>query len=89
MADSKSLLLATHDYGMGAIWLAFMARAPNEVKSLYPEMEVVAERPDWMDDETFDSIVAVGVWDIDEPPTGVLAEYVRARNSASTPKNRS
>lgn len=76
----KQLFLASYDYGMGGAWFVFKARSEAEVRRKYPEMDVSATRPTWMEDELFDQLMSAGVWDIDEPPSGALAEYVRMRN---------
>lgn len=79
MTDEKQLYIAVYDYGMGGVWVAFKARAPKDIEEKYPEFEVMSTRPEWMDDEMFEGIIAAGVSDIDEPPTGALAEHVRLR----------
>ncbi|MCB0878733.1 MAG: hypothetical protein KDC46_07100 [Thermoleophilia bacterium] len=77
--SNKQIYLAADDYGTGGSWFAFRARSASEISSIYPEFQVYSPRPDWMEDEMMDGIIERGVWDIDEPATGLLKEYIRMR----------
>jgi hypothetical protein len=44
--------LVVYDYGTGGIWGYATAPSADVIKRLLPDLEVVEERPAWMDDET-------------------------------------
>ena len=47
----KRPFLVVYDYGQGGIWAYVLAQSANEIESRFPDLRVVATRPDWMDDE--------------------------------------
>jgi hypothetical protein len=43
-----SEFLVVYDYGMGGVWGFATADAAAEIDVLFPELEIVATKPDWM-----------------------------------------
>ena len=76
----KKTFLAVYDYGMGGVWVLVDARSPTEITRLYPELEVVTKRPDWMTEAELASLNDSMHFDINEPPKGWLEELVKQRS---------
>ena len=45
----KSEYLVAYDYGMGGLWAYVRAESEAEILAAFPELQVVHERPHWMD----------------------------------------
>ena len=45
-----SRYLVVYDYGMGGLWAYVTASSATEILDAFPELEVVHEQPEWMDD---------------------------------------
>ena len=67
-----SLFLVCYDYGMGGLWGAFVAPNEEVIKAVYPELDVVHERPTWMTDEQFQRTCDTELHYVDETPWGML-----------------
>lgn len=63
-----------HDYGQGGLWAILRAESAEQVRRKYPGVEVFEGRPPMLDDATAATICRAGVYDIDDPPAGWLAE---------------
>lgn len=75
----KRPFLVVYDYGMGGVWLLIDARSVEEIESKYPKLKAYEDKPDWMSNseksETIQDIENIKYhWDIDENPTGWLAD---------------
>ena len=71
--------LVAYDYGMGGLWGVIVAPSEDAILAKYPELQVVPERPEWMDDETFDRLHA-DLLCLDDAPTGILRAVVADRH---------
>ena len=71
--------LVVYDYGQGGIWAFVIAEAPDEVKSRYPELDVIERRPDWM---TSEIEVGLDTYDLEDVPTGLLRDLLNQRSPA-------
>lgn len=65
MSDHEYLVV--YDYGMGGIWAVVTASSKSDVEGAYPELVVVDERPDWVDDEEYQRIKARSGFRFDQP----------------------
>lgn len=65
---------ALHDYGQGGLWVIIRAESAAHIREKYPQLQVFEDRPPMLDDSTLAAIRGGGVQDIDEPPSGWLAE---------------
>lgn len=70
----KHRFLVVYDYGMGGVWGFINARSREEIAAKYPKVQIIDERPTWMSDEYFDSILKTSEFDIDDLPSGWLAK---------------
>ena len=50
MVGAMQTFLFAHNYGMGAILVFVDAETPADVVAVYPLLEHMPERPDWLDD---------------------------------------
>jgi hypothetical protein len=71
----KSRYLVVYDYSAGGVWAYVAARSEVEIIAAFPELEIVHERPGWMDDDLHGRL---GELDIDTP-TGLLADILAER----------
>jgi hypothetical protein len=72
--------LAVHGYGTGGIWVVVNARSPEEITKKYPELQVFEKWPPFMTQLKYDDIAAKMTFDIDDKPSGWLAELVKERD---------
>lgn len=72
MTAQKRLFLVAYDYGAGGLWGAMLARSEEEIRSKYPELTIVHQRPRWMSDTDYERICDQELHDIDGPPWGIL-----------------
>ena len=77
--STKTAFLVVHDYGMGGVWAVIRAENAQDVSGKYPELEIVSERPGWMDDAIYADIERRLGCDIDDPPSPWLASLIEAR----------
>ena len=78
---AKQRFLAAYDYDTGGVWIQVWAHTANEIIALYPELDVLADRPPWMTDTIF---AELHEYDIDAPPTGFLAVLIESRARSAT-----
>jgi hypothetical protein len=76
---TKETFLAVYDYGQGGVWVLIDARSSGEISAKYPELSVVADKPEWLTDETLDEIRTKMHFDIDDEPNGWLLTLVGNR----------
>jgi hypothetical protein len=77
----KQKHLVVYDYGQGGLWAFIRAGSPEEIVERYPELKVVPEIPVWMTDELRARLEATQTYDLDVPPSGLLANLLRERAS--------
>ena len=75
---SKRTFLTVYDYGQGGIWSFVDAESPEAIETRFPELKVVTERPQWMNDEHVAKIKQSRHFDIDAP-TGWLLNLRQKR----------
>ena len=68
--------LAAYDYGTGAVWIVVSAQSADAITHQYPELQVVDERPVWLDDKSYARLERHR---LDAPPTGLLQAIVAER----------
>jgi hypothetical protein len=72
----KKYYLVGYDYGMGGAWALINARSKDDIMRKYPELIIPDTRPSWVTEERLTKLLSA---DIDDPPSGWLAELVKAR----------
>jgi hypothetical protein len=65
----KSEYLVVHDYGMGGLCAYVQAESEEEIVEAFPELQVMHERPGWMDDEQAATLDRLDL----DAPSGLLA----------------
>jgi hypothetical protein len=79
MADDASAdFLVVYDYGMGGLWALVSAPSEAAIVEQYPEINVVTERPKWMDDKRFHGLDRLAL--DDDPPQSILRVVVADRD---------
>jgi len=71
--------LATHDYGMGGVWMLIDAESASQIRDAYPELEVVEARPSFISDETVARLERDVHYDLASEPEGFLADLIERR----------
>jgi len=70
---TKQTSLVIYDYGQGGVYALIEARSEREIKSRFPELEIVRRRPEWMSEAQMSRLQLRMKFDIDQP-TGWLAK---------------
>jgi hypothetical protein len=70
----KKKYLVVYDYGMGGLWAVITARSNEEIAQKYPQLIVKDSWPKWMSEEEYKEVEAKDSYDIDDPPSGLLAD---------------
>lgn len=78
----KKKHLVVYDYGQGGLWAFIVAESPDEIEHRYPELKVVQEIPGWMTDDLRARLEATETYDLEAPPSGLLADLIRERSEA-------
>lgn len=79
MTASKRPFLVLYDQGkIGALWGIVEARTADEIRSLYPELEVVEQAPEWMSEGERTRLIQTA-YDIDGAPHGMLNVVLAGR----------
>jgi hypothetical protein len=73
----KSEYLVAHDYGMGGLWAYVLARSKEEITLAYPELQVVHDRPEWLDDERAARLDRIDI----DAPSGLLVILASGREN--------
>jgi hypothetical protein len=76
--NMKTEFLVLYDYGMGGTWRYLRADSESQIAELYPELEVVKERPSWLDDAREEKMCGRTA-DIDDVTDPFLTALRRAR----------
>jgi hypothetical protein len=74
----KQPFLVVYDYGQGGLWALLHATSVDDIHRRYSELEVFARVPDWMRADML-RLVRSESYDIEQPPTGLLASLLEAR----------
>jgi hypothetical protein len=75
----KQKHLVVYDYGQGGLWAFIYADSPQQIVDRYPELKVISETPAWMTDELRSRLEATETYDLDAPPSGLLADLLKER----------
>lgn len=61
----KRKFLTVDDYGAGGIWIYVFAREEKEIRTKYPKLSTVHQRPDWLDayEHAGNSIISIDIDD--------------------------
>ena len=70
-----SRYLVVYDYGMGGLWAYVIASSATEILDAFPELEVVHEQPEWMDDAERGRLDVLDI----ERPSGLLSQILADR----------
>ena len=76
----KKRFLVCYDYGQGGVWALVSASSAAAIRTQYPELDVADGIPEWVTLE-----VMTRWWqhtyDLDAPPSGMLARLIQSRES--------
>jgi hypothetical protein len=61
--------LVVYDYGSGGVWGIAIASSEKEISQHFPDLQVVPDRPEWMDDEMVGRIRDESFFVLDDPST--------------------
>jgi hypothetical protein len=75
----KKAFLVVYDYGQGGVWAVIMARSKREIEKKYPGLKIYRRKPFFMKKAMYDAIAADMTVDIDDEPTGWLAELSKMK----------
>jgi len=78
----KTKHLVIYDYGQGGLWAFVLAESSAEIERRYPELKVVREIPGWMTDELRARLEATETYDLEAPPSGLLADLIQERSES-------
>ena len=78
---SRREFWSLYNYGQGGLWVVIRAESAAQVRERYPQLEVFEEIPAMLDESTVMTIRRSAVQDIDEPPTGWLADLMSGDQS--------
>ncbi len=71
----RSRYLVVYDYGTGGVWAYVTAPSEDAILQAFPELQVVRERPEWMDDDARERLEDLDL----EQPSGLLADLLAER----------
>jgi hypothetical protein len=80
MVSAKTNYLAVYDYGMGGVWAVISAPSKEAILSKYPVLEIVAERPTWMQPHLYEEIARRSSFDLDDPPPDWIKAGMKESN---------
>jgi hypothetical protein len=61
--------LVMYDYSTGAVWGLAHAADEAQIRRYFPQLEIVDERPAWMDAQRFEKLRAVSEFTVSDPDT--------------------
>ena len=67
--------LVVYDYGMGGLWAYVIASSATQILDAFPELKVVHEQPEWMDDAECGRLDVLDI----ERPSGLLSQILADR----------
>ena len=74
----KETYLVAYDYGSGGLWGVMRAHSRDQIKEIYPELEILSDRPSWMSDERWEELLA-DPYELDEEPRGLIRALLADR----------
>ena len=74
MTRKKNEYFALYDYGQGGLWVIFAAESAEQIRSMYPMLQVFEGEPPMLDSAAIAAIRQAGVRDINDSPDGWLAD---------------
>lgn len=80
--QTKTTFLVSYDFGAGGLWAYIKAHSKDDIARRYPELTVLDDKPPVLLKTYLADIAAKMTFDIDDEPTGWLAELVRERRQA-------
>jgi hypothetical protein len=76
---TKREFFAVDDYGQGGVWLVIRAESADAIKAKYPELDVFDEPPTFLTSQAVERARAKRCHDLEDEPTGYLADIVADR----------
>jgi len=80
---TKTQYFALYDYGQGGLWMLVAAESAARIREKYPWLQVFEGTPPMLDESALALIRSRGVQDIDDPPSGWLADLVQDGGGAT------
>lgn len=77
----KHRLIVYYDYGMRGVMMFIYARSADEITRAYPELSILDALPTSATPQYVTSVERNLTYDIDAPPTGVLASLIQTRTT--------
>ena len=74
MTRKKNEYFALYDYGQGGLWVILAAESAEQIRSMYPMLQVFEGEPPMLDSVAIAAIRQAGVQDISDSPKGWLAD---------------
>jgi hypothetical protein len=71
---SRKDFLVGYDYGQGGLWAIVRAETAEQIRARYPQVAVYSEPPTTLDAATLTTVRSTPAVDVDDPPTGWLAD---------------
>jgi hypothetical protein len=71
--------LVAYDYGQGGVWAIVEAESVAAITAMYPEPQVVEDRPVWLNDERYERLPRLT---LDREPTGLLRSILDGRSDS-------
>ena len=62
----KKTFLCVDDYGQGGVWYLVLAKSEEQIKERLPFLKLVQDRPQWMDDSTYERLKTQRTIDVDD-----------------------
>lgn len=75
----KQRFLVNYDYGMGGVWAFLFAESEEQIRRRFPELTVVHDPPDWLDERERKVLEDNLTVDIDDESAPILRELLNAR----------
>jgi len=75
----KREFLVLYDYGTGGIWAFLLADTEHQVRTRFPELRIVTERPSWLTEEEERLLRERLTVDIDDLAHPFLKSLIRGR----------
>lgn len=76
----KNRYLVVYDYGQGGLWAFIHAVSASQIVERFPELKVIDEIPTWMTKDLQSKIEQSDTYDLDAPPSGLLANILDDRD---------
>jgi hypothetical protein len=87
LASSKQRYWCLYDYGTGELLLRMEARAADEIRTRYPQLEVLDGPPPWFEEQEAADPHRYPTYDVDAEPVGALRELAAIEQAARTKRH--